>query len=131
MSDDFDPDAIRKISLIPAAPPDSSTDAWGNIRGAPIGGIEECHGDWFVKISVCCVDGRYYYGYQLKVGTKIKKKAANINDRSFTTAELARSSASIESERVCGRNKNVNKLLADFIRRRYNQGSLFEGACNE
>jgi len=127
MSDVSNPDDIRKISLVPPAPPNAVCDAWGNIKGEPAGSIEERHCEHYVKIFIYSVDGRFYYGYQIKVGTMIRQKAANINDRNFPTAELARSSASVEIERVCSTNKNVNKLFADFIRIRYNQGSLFEG----
>ena len=131
MSDVSNPDDIRKISLVPAEPPNAMCDAWGNIRGEPAGSTEERHGDYYVKIFIYGVDGRFYYGYQIKIGTMIRQKTANIKDRSFSTAELARSSASVEIERVCGTNKNVNKLFADFIRIRYNQGSLFEGVNDE
>ena len=122
---------VRAISLIPAAPPNGQCDAWGNIRGEPAGTTEERHGDYYVKILIHCVEGVFYYGYQIKIGTMIRQKAANIKDRSFSTAELARSSASMEIERVCNTNKNVKKLFADFIRIRYNQGTLFEGVSNE
>ena len=118
---------VRSISMVPAEPPNNACDAWGNIRTEPAGGTEERHGDYYVKIFIYSVEGKFFYGYQLKIGTMIRQKAANIKDRSFSTAELARSACSIEIERVCNSNKNVKKLFADFIRIRYNQGSLFDG----
>jgi len=127
MSDDVDPAAIKKISLIPSAPPDESCDAWGNIKGEPFCKVEERHGEWFVKIFIHRVEDRYYYGYQINIKTIVRQKMANINDRSFGSADYARSSASIEIERICNENKNVRKIFANFVQIRYNQGSLFEG----
>jgi len=130
-ADGFFEKEVRSISLVPAAPPNNQCDVWGNVQGEPAGSTEERHGDWYVKITVYCVEGKFYYGYQIKIGTMIRQKTANIKDRAFSTAELARSSASVEIERVCNTNKNVKKLFADFIRIRYNQGSLFEGVSDE
>jgi hypothetical protein len=149
MSDDIDPmesdqryenilrqhghfeNEVRSISLIPPAPPSGSCDAWGNIRGEPDGTAEERHGEDSVKITVHYTDGRWFYGYQIKIGTMIKQKAANVKDHPFSSADFARSAASIEVERVCNTNKNVKRIFAEFIRIRYNQGSLFEGVNNE
>jgi hypothetical protein len=55
-----------------------------------------------------CIDGLFYYGFQVKIGTTIRQEAANINGRVFKTSEAARSAASIEIEKECGRNKNTN-----------------------
>jgi hypothetical protein len=131
MSDDFDPDEVRAISLVPPSPQGGSCDAWGNIRGEPSGSVDERHDNHFVKLLVYQKDGRFYYGYQIKIGTMIKQKTANIKDRSFTSEDGARGAASIEVERVCNSNKNVKKLFAEFIRIRYNQRTLFEGVSDE
>jgi len=125
MSDDTDFTAIKKISLIPKMPKGETCDTWGNIQGEPFCVIEERHGDWFVKIFVHRVENRYYYGYQINIKTMVRQKTASVNDRSFDSADYARSSASVEVERVCNENKNVKKIFADFIQIRYNQGSLF------
>jgi len=126
MSDDFDPEGPRSISLIPLVPPGESCDAWGNIQGEPFCAVEERHGNSFVRILIFRAAGRFYYGYQINIGTMIKQKTANMNDHSFSSADFARSAASIEIERICNTNKNVKKMFVDFIRIRYNQGSLFE-----
>jgi len=125
MSDEVDPTAIKKISLIPHAPSNESCDTWGNIQGEPFCVIEERHGDWFVKIFIHHVESRYYYGYQINIKTMVRQKTASVNDRSFDSADYTRSLASIEVERICNENKNVKKIFADFIQIRYNQGSLF------
>jgi len=126
MSDDFDPEGLGNISLIPSKPPGESCDTWGNIQGEPLCTVEERHGNCFVRIFIFCVNGRFYYGYQINIGTMVKQKTANINDHSFSSADFARSAASIEIERICNTNKNVKKIFADFIKIRYNQRSLFE-----
>jgi hypothetical protein len=119
-------EGVLLVSPIPTEPVNSACDAWGNIRGEPFCVVEERHGDFFCRILVFCVDGLFYYGFQLKIGTTILQAAANINCRSFKSSEAARSAASIEIERECGKNKNTKKFFADFTRIRYNQGSLFE-----
>jgi hypothetical protein len=115
------------VSPIPPEPVSSACDVWGNIRGEPFCVVEERHGDFFCRILIFCVDGLFYYGFQLKIGTTIRQAAANINGRSFKSSEAARTAASIEIEAECNKNKNTKKFFADFTRIRYNQGSLFEG----
>ena len=125
MINEVDPTAIKKISLIPKMPKDETCDTWGNIQGEPFCVIEERHDDWFVKVFVHHVENRYYYGYQINIKTMVRQMTASMNDRSFDSADYARSSASIEVERVCNENKHVKKIFADFIQIRYNQRSLF------
>ena len=129
MSDDFYPEGLSNVYLIPSAPPGESCDTWGNIQGEPLCTVEERHGNGFVRIFIFSAGGRFYYGYQISIGTMVKQKTANINAHSFGSADFARSAASIEIERICNTNKNVKKMFADFIKIRYNQGSLFEWAC--
>ena len=131
MNDTPDPNAIKKISLAPPEPPHEACDAWGCIRNEPVGTISEHIFEDYVKIYIYCVDSKYYYGYHIKIGTMLRQKAASINDRSFGNADHARAAASIEIESVCNTNKNVKSAFADFIRIRYNQGSLFEGLDDE
>lgn len=131
MSDVSDPDDIQKISLVPAMLPNALCDAWGNIRLDPTCMVEERHGDYFCRILVYCVDGLFYYGFQLRIGTTIRQTVASINGQAFKTSELARSAASIEIERECNKNKNTKKFFAEFIKIRYSQGSLFEGVNDE
>ena len=131
MQNEPNPNDIKGISLIPEAPPNALCDAWGNICVEPCGQIEERHGDYFVRIFIHNFNDRYYYGYQLKIGTMIRQRVANAKDQGFSTTEIARSSASVEIERVCNTNKNVKKLFADFLRIRYNQGTLFKGEGDE
>ncbi|GHV90431.1 hypothetical protein AGMMS50268_09340 [Spirochaetia bacterium] len=120
-------DGSPVISPIPEAPMHSACDVWGNIRLEPSYIVEERHGDYFCNILVYCVDGLFYYGFQLKIGTTIRQAAANINGRAFTSSNAARSAASIEIEAECNKNKNTKKFFAEFTIIRYNQGSLFEG----
>ena len=126
MNDTPDPNAIKKISLALLEPPHEACDAWGCIRNEPVGIISERIFEDYVKIFIYCVDAKYYYGYHIKIGTMLRQKAANINDRSFGNADIARAAASIEIEGVCNTNRSVKAVFADFIRIRYNQGSLFE-----
>jgi len=127
MSDEVDSSAIKKISLIPHTLISNSCDAWGNIQGEPFCVVAERHSDYSVKIFIYCVENRFYYGYQINIKTMIRQKTACVNDRSFGSADYARSAASIEIEKACNENKNVRKAFADFVQIRYNQGSLFEG----
>ncbi|MCL2410082.1 MAG: hypothetical protein FWC97_00420 [Treponema sp.] len=131
MNDALDHNAIKRISLAPAVSPHKSCDAWGCIRSEPVGTVFERIIEDYVKIFIYCVDAGYYYGYHIKIGTMLRQKAANINDRKFGNADLARVAASIEVENICNTNKNVKKVFADFIRVRYNQGSLFEEVDDE
>jgi hypothetical protein len=119
------------IFSIPPEPDNNACDAWGNIRGEPSVVVEERHGDYYIKILVYCVDGLFYYSFQLKIGTMIRQKVANISDQAFKSPDAARSSASVEIERLCNTNKNTKKYFAEFIRIRYNQGSLFEELGDE
>jgi len=125
LTDDPDPDGIRNISLIPLAPPNALCDMWGNIKTEPLCTVEERHGDMFARIFVYRAGDRFYYGYQISIGTIVRQKTANLQDRSFSSVDFARSAASIDIERVCNTNKNAKKIFADFIKIRYKQGSLF------
>jgi len=127
MSEELEREGIRNVSPIPPAPPSESCDIWGNIQGEPVCMVEERHGECFVKVFIHRADGRFYYGYQISIKTMVRQKTANVNDRSFGSADSARSAASIEIERVCGTNKNVRKIFAHFVQIRYSQGILFEG----
>jgi hypothetical protein len=55
----------------------------------------------------------------------ICQKTANTAGEVFGAVETARTAASAEIERLCGTNKNVKKLFADFTRIRYSQRGLF------
>lgn len=103
----------------------SVCDAWGNIRNDPIKIIEESDDDNFVKVFVYEIDGAFYFGYQINVGKTIRQKAANINDRSFKTKELARIYGCAEVETACNSNKNTRKLFAGFKKIKYAQPELF------
>jgi hypothetical protein len=115
------------ISMIPPGTVNPACDVWGNIRGEPFCVVDERHGDFFCRILIFCVDGLFYYGFQLKIGTTVRQATANINGRVFKSSDAARSAASIEIEAECNKNKNTKKFFAEFIKIRYNQGSLFEG----
>jgi hypothetical protein len=102
-------------------------DTWGNMRGEPQKLIEETHGDNFVKISIYDAGGLYCYGYQLKMGTVLRQKAANIGAAMYKTPEAARDAAGNEIAGICAGNKNSKRMFADFINIRYNQADLFGG----
>jgi hypothetical protein len=112
-------DLIAPMSRAP------SCDAWGNIRNTPVKVIEESHDDNFVKIFIYEIGGRFYYGYQIKAGKMLKQKAANINDQSFETKDLARVYGCVEIETACNSNKNTRKLFAEFKRIANAQLELF------
>jgi hypothetical protein len=103
----------------------SSCDAWGNIRAAPVKTIEESHDDNFVRVFVYEIDGAFYSGWQMKVGKMIRQKAANINDRNFNTKDLARIYGCMEVETACASNKNTRKLFSEFKRIASAQLELF------
>jgi hypothetical protein len=102
-------------------------DVWGNLRGDPYRLIEETCGENTIKVSIYKVDTRFYYGYQLKVGTLIRQKAANISAATHKTEGAAREAAGKEIEAVCAGNKNSKKFFADFTKIRYTEYDLFGG----
>jgi hypothetical protein len=102
-------------------------DTWGNLRGEPCKVIEEAHGENHVKVSIFRVDNAYCYGYQLKVGTLIRQKAANIGMAIHNSEGAAREAAANEVAAVCNTNKNSKKFFEEFSRIRYNQYDLFGG----
>jgi hypothetical protein len=102
-------------------------DTWGNLRGEPHNVIEETIGDNFIKIFIYRVDAAYCYGFQLKVGTLIRQKAANINAATYKTGRAAREAAGKEIEAVCAGNKNSKKFFTDFTKIRYTEYDLFGG----
>jgi hypothetical protein len=101
-------------------------DRWGNFRIAPEKTIEEVHGDNFARVFFYETGGKHYFAYQLKFGTFLKQKIANIKDKAFDSFPAARLSALREIETVCTANRNVRKLIADFVQIRYNQPTLFD-----
>jgi hypothetical protein len=114
-------------TAVPPAGESVAVDRWGNYRGDPKRIIEERHGDDFIRISIYwAADGVFRYGFQVKVGTMIRQKAANAAGDAFSTVELARMAASVEIEGLCGTNKNVKRAFADFTQIRYSQRGLFE-----
>jgi hypothetical protein len=102
-------------------------DTWGNLRGAPCKAIEEAHGENMVKVSVYRVDNAFCYGYQLRVGTLIRQKAANIGWAIYNSEGAAREAAGNEIMAICETNKNSKKFFAEFTKIRYNQYDLFGG----
>jgi hypothetical protein len=102
-------------------------DTWGNLRGDPKKVIEETQGDNTIKVMIYQVEGAYYYGYQLKVGTLIRQKAANISAAIYKSEGAAREAAGKEIEAVCAGNKNSKKFFADFTKIRYTEYDLFGG----
>jgi hypothetical protein len=102
-------------------------DTWGNLHGDPQKLIEEAHGDNFVKVSIYQVGDFYALGFQLKVGTLIRQKAANIGGAVFKTPGAAREAAGKEIEAICAMNKNSKKFFAEFSKICYTECDLFGG----
>jgi hypothetical protein len=100
-------------------------DAWGNLRGKSVRIIEERRGDNFINIFIYEYEHYFYYGYQLKVGTMIKQKLANIKDKNYSGSDIALAYANAEIKALCDTNKNVRKLFVGFTKIRYNQPELF------
>jgi hypothetical protein len=102
-------------------------DTWGNLRGDPIRVVEEERGGNFVKVFVYKAGGLFAYGFQLKVGTVIRQRTANIGGAVFKTEGAAREAAGKEVEAICATNKNSRKFFADFQKIRYTDCDLFGG----
>jgi hypothetical protein len=112
------------ILALPAAV-NAVCDVWGNIRADPIKIIEETHDDNFVNLFIYEIDGAFFFGYQIKVGKTICQKAANIDDETFETQELARVFGCAEIQNACNSNKNTRKLFAGFKKIKDAQLELF------
>ena len=102
------------------------TDIWGNLRGEPVKIIDENHEDNFIKIMVYKAGDLYTYGFQLKVGTIVQQKAANINNPMFESENTARVKASLEIENICAKNRNSRKFFLGFTHIQYSGYSLFD-----
>jgi hypothetical protein len=104
-----------------------SFNTWGNLRGDPVRIIEEAHGDNFVKVFIYQSGDLYAYGFQLKVGTVIRQRAANIGGAVFKTEGAAREAAGKEVEAICATNKNSKKYFTEFTKIMYIGYDLFAG----
>jgi hypothetical protein len=102
-------------------------DIWGNLRGDPHKVIEETHEENTVKVFIYKVDTFFYYGYQLKVGTLLRQRAANIEALAYKTEWSAREAAGKEIEIICVGNKNSKKHFEEFTKIRYIEHDLFGG----
>jgi hypothetical protein len=102
-------------------------DTWGNLRGDPHKVIEETHGENTIKVFIYQADGRFYYGYQLVVGTLIQQRVANIGAVAYKTEGAAREAAGKEIEIICAGNKNSKKYFDEFTQIRYIEYDLFGG----
>jgi hypothetical protein len=100
-------------------------DTWGNLRGEPLRVIEETHGNNFVKVLIYKPNDFFAYGFQLRVGTVIRQKAANIGGAIYKSEGEAREAAGVEIEAICAVNKNSKKYLVEFQNIRYNSYDLF------
>lgn len=115
---------MKTVFIVPVAK-NESCDIWGNLRIDPVRIIEERHGEDHIKISIYRYADTFIYGYELKVGSMIRQKLANIEDTGYKNSEVAGIYAGREIETLCNTNKNVKKLFTDFIKIRYNQPELF------
>lgn len=102
-------------------------DAWGNLRGDPLKVIEETRGENVIKVFIYQADARFYFGYQLKVGTLLRQRVANIGAVAYKTEVAAREAAGKEIEIMCGGNKNSKKYFEEFTKIRYTEYDLFGG----
>jgi len=103
----------------------SDYDTWGNLRGEPVRIIDEAHGSNFVKVFIYKTGDLFAYGFQLRVGTVIRQKAANIGGATFNSEGAAREAAGVEIAAICATNKNSKKYFAEFAKVRYNNYDLF------
>ena len=102
-------------------------DTWGNLRGEPFLTIEEAHAANYVNIYIYKVDELFAYGYQLKVGTILRQKKANISGAIYKTDGAAREAAGNEVSAICATNKNSKKYFAEFQKIKYTDYDLFGG----
>jgi hypothetical protein len=102
-------------------------DAWGNLRGDPFNFIEETHGENTIKVFIYQVEMLFYYGYQLKVGTLLRQRVANIGAVAYKTEAAAQEAAGKEIEIICAGNKNSKKYFEEFTKVRYIEYDLFGG----
>jgi hypothetical protein len=97
------------------------------LHGDPHKLIEEIHGENCIRVFIYQVDMLFYYGYQLKVGTLLRQKVANIGAIAYKTGGAAREAAGKEIEIICGGNKNSKKYFEEFAQIRYTEYDLFGG----
>jgi hypothetical protein len=100
---------------------------WGNIHGEPFNLIEEAHDNNYVKISIYKTNDLFAYGFQLKMGTVIRQKVANIGGAVYKTMGAAREAAGKEVAAVCATNKNSKKYFLEFKNICYIDYDLFGG----
>jgi hypothetical protein len=102
-------------------------DTWGNLRGEPFQTIKEAHGNNFVNISIYKVNDFFAYGIQLKMGTVIRQRKANIGGAVYRTEGAARTAAGEEAAAICATNKNSRKYFTEFQKICYAGYELFGG----
>jgi hypothetical protein len=98
-------------------------DIWGNFIN-PLKTIEQNHGNDFIKIFIYGFEGRFYFGYQLKLKRVIREKRANISDVPIDTEEKARKAARDELTSLATETK-LQKVFTTFDKICYNQPELF------
>jgi hypothetical protein len=102
-------------------------DTWGNLRGEPFLIIEEAHGTNFINIFIYKAGDLFSFGYQLRVGTILRQKKANISGAIYKTNGAAREAAGNEVAALCATNKNSKKYFAEFQKIKYTDYDLFGG----
>jgi len=100
---------------------------WGNLCGKPLQLIEETHENNFVNVLIYQVGDSFTYGYQLRVGTIIRQKAANVDSAKYKSIGKAREAAGNEIQAICNTNKNSKKYFAEFKKICYIDSELFGG----
>jgi hypothetical protein len=98
-------------------------DIWGNFIN-PIKTIEQNHGKNFIKVFIYGFEGRFYFGYQLKLEKLIREKRANVSDVFYDTEEKARRTAKDEIISLTTETK-LRKVFITFDKICYNQPELF------
>jgi hypothetical protein len=97
---------------------------WGNLTVNPIKVIEENHGHNFIKVLIYAVDGKYYYGYNLKLSKVILQKQAKIQDSPLGTDTAAWDTARSELLQLASARK-LKETFELFDKIIYNQPELF------
>jgi hypothetical protein len=112
---------LNAVSIPESARP--LCDTWGNFIN-PLKAIEQNHGNNFIRVFIYGFEGRFYFGYQLKLKKLIREKRAKVFDISYDTEENARKEARDELTSLATEAK-LGKVFITFDKICYNQKELF------
>jgi hypothetical protein len=128
MNEEETPEAPPPETGLFSGPPAGETgdyDQWGNLRLQAEKIIEENHGQNFIKIFIYKYNGRFFYGFQIRIEKLVRQKRANINDPPMQSTEAAGEAARKQIIGICKTGHAIKKLFNDFTVIQYNQPELF------